>query len=109
MTLAAASTAGAWSHEYVHNQVFWTNNNAHSGYNWYLNGNAIDFTNAWGGTQYMGSRYIDTNGFGENAWDWRTASFIDWRWWNGYAAAQCWANPYNTAPVYVYQCYTDNN
>ncbi|HEX7428800.1 MAG TPA: hypothetical protein VIZ32_24440 [Vicinamibacterales bacterium] len=107
LALGVTAIAAAWSHEYVVNATFWANDSGHSGYNYNLDGNALNFTNAWGGSPTLGSRYIDAGGGGINAYDWRGASFIDWRT-VSYGAAQCTANGGNGYPLYIYQCYTDN-
>jgi hypothetical protein len=107
VALGVAGVAGAWADEYVANATFWANDSGHSGYNSSLDGNALSFTNAWGGSPSLGSRYIDANGNGLNTYDFRGASFIDWRT-VSYGAAQCTANGGNGYPIYIYQCYTDN-
>jgi hypothetical protein len=105
--LVLAAVAAAWSDSYVNNATFWAADSGHSGYNSNLAGNALSVTNAWGDSPTLGSRYINSDGEGLNAYEWRGASFIDYRT-VSYGAAQCTANAGNGYPLYVYQCYTEN-
>lgn len=78
-----------------------------SGYNSNLKGNALSFTNSWGGSPQMCSEYVDTNGQSLNSPVCHPYGWIDNR--NvAYGAAHCWANSANQYPLYVNYCYTNN-
>jgi hypothetical protein len=100
--------AQAWSQQYVTNATWTHGSKAHSDYNSNLKGNAIYFTNPWGGSPQMGSRYIDSGGNGINSYQWsNTGTLVDTRT-VSYGAAECKANDGNSVQVYIYSCGTNN-
>lgn len=102
-----AAAALAWSQYYVQNATYWANDGNRSGYNSNLQGNALSFTNSWGGSPQMCSEYVDTNGQSLNSPVCHPYGWIDNR--NvAYGAAHCWANSANQYPLYVNYCYTNN-
>ena len=97
----------AWSQYYVQNATYWANDGNRSGYNSNLAGNALSFTNSWGGSPQMCSDYVDTNGQSLNSPVCHPYGWIDNR--NvSYGAAHCWADSGNQYPLYVNYCYTNN-
>jgi len=108
LAAAVGATALGWSQTYVQNATWSAGSKAHSGYNSNLQGNAISFTNPWGGLPQMGSRYINSGGGGINSYVWsNTGSLVDHRT-VSYGAAECKANDGNGYQVYIYYCYTNN-
>jgi hypothetical protein len=110
VALTAATAAFAWSSMYVGAggpETFIPGDDDRSGFAGSLQGNVVDWDAPWGGNPNMGSRYVNSQGDGLNAFDWRAASFIDFR--NvSYGAAQCRASNGNNFSARVWQCYTEN-
>jgi hypothetical protein len=98
----------AWSDTYVSNATWYAGSHAHSGFNYHLQGNAINWSDPQGGAPQMGSCYVNANLSCVNSFQWsNTGTLTDYRT-VSYGAANCKANTGNNYPVYIYYCYTNN-
>lgn len=104
----AAPAALAWHQEYVTEATWGPGSKDHSGYNSDMNTNFTSFTNAWGGLPQMGLRYIDSNENGITVYLWSNTGWHEDTRYVPYGSGECAANSGNGYPVYVYQCYADN-
>lgn len=78
-----------------------------SGYNYSLKGNAVEFSDIYGGTPQMCSEYVDSNGLPLNSAVCHPSTFIDSRT-VSYGAARCWSDTQNNYDIYVNECETNN-
>jgi hypothetical protein len=102
-----ACAALAWSQYYVQNAVYSANDGQRSAYNSNLAGNAISFSNPYGGSPQMCSDYVNGNGQNINSPVCHPYGWIDPRT-VAYGAAHCWADSTNQYAALVNYCYTNN-
>lgn len=108
LAIVVTAAALAWSQTYVSAATWGPGSMDNSAYNSSLKGNVVSFDNRYGGTPYMGTTFIDSNGNALVAYRWENDGYIlDDR--NiSYGAARCRASGDNNYSVYVSYCYTNN-
>lgn len=104
--LGSASPAGAWYQRYVQNAIFTPGSLAGSSYN-SITFNATQFSNAYGGTPYMGTTLQRSDGSSYSFLWSNSGSIFDSRH-MAYGHAICEAQPANQYQVYVDFCDTGN-
>jgi hypothetical protein len=106
VALGWASPAGAWYYRYVYNAIWAPGSIAGSPFN-RITYNATSFNNCCGGTPYMGTTLLRTDGTGYSYLWSNSGSIFDSRT-IAYGQAICIANSANQYKVYISFCDTGN-